>query len=114
MDQLLGMCGIVCSECDAFQATQKDDNDKRTLVAQNWSKMFDADLKVEDINCEGCMSGSGIVFNYCSSCEIRACGVEKGLKTCAPCSDYPCDRLTEFHKVAPDAKTVLDGIRETL
>lgn len=34
MDKMIAFCGIVCSECPAFVATQKDDDAKRKEVAE--------------------------------------------------------------------------------
>ena len=51
MEEIIAYCGLFCHECGAFQAPRDNDNEKRALVAQKWSKEFKADLKPEDINC---------------------------------------------------------------
>jgi hypothetical protein len=51
---------------------------------------------------------------YCSICEARKCASEKNLKNCAYCDDYPCSKLNEFFKMAPEAKTNLEEIRKSL
>ena len=51
---MLGCCGLKCNECEAFLATQADDDEQRRAVAENWSKTYDADIKPEQINCDGC------------------------------------------------------------
>ncbi len=55
MDKMIAFCGIVCTECPAFLATQKDDHNERMKVAELWSKEFKAEIKPEDINCDGCL-----------------------------------------------------------
>ncbi len=112
MEEIIAYCGLLCHECGAFKATRDNDNEKRALVAQQWSKEYKADLKPEDINCTGCPSEGENVFSYCHVCEIRKCAKEKDVLTCAHCYDYPCEKLDKFFQMAPDSKTRLDEIRE--
>jgi len=114
MEKMIAFCGIVCTECPAFLATQKDDDDGRRKIAESWSKQYNADINPEDINCEGCLSESGRLFSYCKVCEIRKCEQEKSLKNCAYCDEYACEKLSKFFKMAPNAKTTLEKIRKSL
>jgi hypothetical protein len=114
MDEMIAICGIPCHECGAFLATRDGDDEKRAEVAQLWSKEYKSDIKPEDINCEGCLSVSGNLFNYSKTCEIRKCGNEKGVVNCAHCNDYACEKLEKFFEMVPDAKKRLDGIRAKL
>jgi hypothetical protein len=114
MDEMIGYCGIVCSECPAMLATAKDDDQERARVAQEWSEHFEVDLKPGDINCDGCLTDTDRVFNYCRVCEIRSCAGEKEVVNCAYCGDYGCDKLTKIHDMAPEAKNKLEEIRQTL
>jgi len=114
MEKMIGFCGIVCSECPGFLATQKDDNEERRKVAELWSKQYNSDIKPEDINCDGCFSESGRLINHGKVCEIRKCGQDKNLKNCAYCDEYPCEKLYQFFEIATDAKSTLDDIRNNL
>ena len=114
MEKMIAFCGLTCTECPAFIATQKNDDKERKRVAEMWSKEFKVDMKPEDINCEGCLVDSENLFGHCKICEIRKCGKEKKVKNCAYCDDYACDKLTEIFKAAPEAKATLDGIRANL
>lgn len=76
---MIAFCGLNCHECGAFLATKENDDKKRAKVAQEWSKLFKIEIKPEDINCDGCLSDGGRLFNYCKVCEIRKCGKEKGV-----------------------------------
>ena len=114
MDRMVAFCGIVCTECPAYIATQKDDDGERRRVAKQWSKMFNADITPESINCDGCLSSGGKIFNYCAVCEIRTCGIDKDLENCAHCEEYICERLGKWFEEVPEAKRVLDGIRRDL
>jgi hypothetical protein len=114
MDKMIAFCGINCQECGAFLATRDNDDEKRAEVAKLWSKEFKSDIKPEDINCDGCLSEGGNLFNYSKTCEIRKCGKEKGVVNCAHCSDYACEKLVKFFEMVPDAKTRLDAIKAKL
>ena len=114
MEKVIAFCGIICSECPAFIATKNNDDNKRKETAKLWSKRYNAYIKPEDINCEGCQSKTGEIFNYCNVCEIRKCGQEKGIKNCAYCSEYVCEILDKFLKIAPEGKTTLDEIKKGL
>ena len=114
MDKMIAFCGINCSSCPAFIATQKDDDDERRKVAELWSKAYDANLKPEDINCNGCISKSEPFFSHCQVCEIRKCGQERNLKNCAFCEDYACEKLNRLLEMVPEAKNMLEGIRKKI
>ncbi len=115
MDKMIAFCGLTCTECPAFIATQKDVDKEREKVAKAWSKEFKCEIKPEDINCDECLTEKGgRVFNYCKTCEIRKCGQEKEVKNCAYCDDYACEKLTKFFDMAHEAKTALAEIRKNL
>jgi hypothetical protein len=101
MEKMVAFCGLVCSECPAYIATQRNDNGERKKVA-------------EDINCDGCLAESDRLLGFCQKCEIRKCGQEKGVANCAYCDDYGCEKLTKFFNMAPVAKTNLEEIRKNL
>lgn len=56
MHEMIAFCGLLCNECGAFIATRDDDDEKRAEVAETWSKQFNADIKPQDVNCDGCLS----------------------------------------------------------
>ncbi len=114
MEKVVSYCGIICGECPAYIATKEDDDTKRRDLAEQWSKQFDFEMKPEDINCDGCMSDSERKLGYCSTCEIRNCGMEKGLENCAYCNEYTCEKLDKFHEHNPKLREILDNIRETI
>ena len=108
---MIACCGLDCSECEGFLTTQADDDVKRAEIAKQWSARYNADIKPEHINCDGCRSG-GRKFFYCSDiCELRKCCIEKDLANCAACDMYACDKLKGFFEVAPEARMALDALR---
>jgi hypothetical protein len=114
MEKMMAVCGINCSECPAFLATQANDDFKRKEVAEIWSKEFQASFKPEDINCDGCTAGKERLFGHCHGCEIRKCGREKQVKSCAFCEEYICSKLNEILGMVPQAKANLEEIRKGL
>jgi hypothetical protein len=72
--------------------------------------MYRAEIKADQINCNGCKS-NGVKFFHCNHCDIRACGLEKGVENCAACEDCVCKTLSEFIKLAPEAGRALAQLR---
>jgi hypothetical protein len=105
-------CGLGCSECPAYIATQKNDDALRAETAKKWSEMFKSDIKAADINCDGCQSDGGRLFSYCSICEIRKCAREKKVATCAACPEYSCAKLDAFLANVPEARKALEELRK--
>jgi hypothetical protein len=109
MQEIVAYCGLVCTECPAYKATQEDDNGARAKVAEAWSKQFKHNFKTEDINCNGCLAVGEIQFSYL--CNIRRCGVDRKVLNCAYCVEYPCDKLSNFLTEVPEARAKLEAIR---
>jgi hypothetical protein len=108
---MIACCGLDCSQCGAYQATQENDDAKRAAVAKDWSKLYGISVKPEQVNCDGCLS-DGQKFYYCAEmCEIRRCCVQKELANCAACEGYACDKLEGFLALAPHARKALDRLR---
>lgn len=113
MAEMMAICGIDCARCSAYLATQADDNALRAKTATEWSKMFEHEFKPEDINCDGCLQEDGRHVGYCGMCEIRKCGRERELTSCAYCRDYACEKLEGFFKMGPaDARANLEKLRK--
>lgn len=112
-EKIIAYCGLVCSECEAYAATQKNDMEALKQVAESWSQLFGSTITVSDCICDGCL-GEGRKGGHCGECGVRACAVERGLANCAHCPDFGCEMLTSFFGFAPDAKTTLEAIRLSL
>lgn len=115
-ERIIAFCGLVCSECEAYQATQANDQAWKERIAQKWREEYHADgITADAVNCDGCQTVGGRTIGYCAECKIRACGRERGVSTCAACADYPgCQLIQDFIKQVPSAKTTLDALREQL
>jgi len=115
MNKIIAYCGLVCTDCPAYIATQADDRAALEQMAARAREQFNApDITVESAMCDGCLTNDGRKCGYCFECEIRACGVERGVTNCAHCAEYACEKLEGFFGSAPDAQGVLDEIRRSL
>lgn len=114
MEKMIAYCGLICTECPGYIATQKDSDEERKKVAKSWSKMYNTEVKPEDVNCDGCLSETGRLIDYCNICEIRKCAIEKDVKNCAYCKEYICERISKWFKDVPEAKSTLEEIRKSL
>jgi hypothetical protein len=114
MDRIIAYCGLVCSDCSAYVATQANDQEALERVAAQWREEYNApNITVESVICDGCLDG-GRKCSHCAECEIRACGVARGVANCAHCADYACEKLEKFFGFVPGARGVLDEIRHSL
>ncbi len=108
---MIAYCGLDCSKCECYIATQENDEEKRKDVAAKWSVQYNTDIKQEQINCTGCKS-DGLKFFFTESmCEIRKCNMERKSNNCAECSDYKCEKLEKFIELAPLVGEALQALR---
>ncbi len=75
----IGICGLACHKCEAFRATEKDDQNLKQRLADEWSSA-DFKLEADEILCHGCQSTS---WRMTEACEIRKCAKEYGFDSCA-------------------------------
>jgi len=110
---MIAYCGLDCSKCDAYLATQTDSDDSRIEVAKKWSALYHAEIKATHINCDGCKSKGRKFFHCENTCEIRKCCISKGVDHCAACNEYVCENLAGFVKFAPEAGKALEKLRQS-
>jgi hypothetical protein len=111
-NKLIAYCGLVCSDCGAYIATQKNDDTLRKEQAEKWAKQYNIPImKASDVNCTGCNS-KGIQMGHCAGCQILTCAKEKDLTNCGYCITYPCAKLEFVIKHYPLAREKLDAIKK--
>jgi hypothetical protein len=96
MSKITAICGLVCSNCIAFIATQKNDNKLREKAVESWSTDKKR-LRLEDINCDGCTVGKRLC-PFCRLCDVRKCGLKRNIKNCAYCSEFQCEKLEKLFR----------------
>ena len=115
MDMMVAYCGLVCTECPAYIATQANDQAALERVAAQWRESFnDLGITAQLITCDGCVVDDGYKCAHCFECQIRACATDQGVVNCAHCTDYACEKLEGFFGFAPEARALLDGIHTQL
>ena len=117
MEKMIAFCGIVCSDCPTYKATQIDDDAERKRVAELWTEQYGAEHKPEDVNCDGCLSQDKKLIKFCHKCEVRACGLKHTIENCGYCDEYPCEKLTrlwDFLGAGKEAKARLEEVRKNV
>ncbi|MBE0696146.1 MAG: DUF3795 domain-containing protein [Anaerolineaceae bacterium] len=116
MDRIVSVCGLICSDCGAYQATQAGDAEWLERVAAQWREEYkNPKLTAAAIPCDGCLATSGRLCAHCCECRTRACGQEHNVVNCAECSQYEtCTEIQGFFQWVPSAKVVLDEIHAAL
>jgi hypothetical protein len=121
MAKIIACCGLECSACAAYIATQENNDALRRETAELWGRQLDVAVDPESIACDGCLS-SGRHLDYCGICGIRQCCMEQNIPNCAHCDQYICDTLakgltflSEVLEMGPmdelEAKKNLESIR---
>lgn len=108
--KLIAPCGIDCSECDAYIATQNDDAMLKQKLADNYLKRFNKEVNPDELSCDGCPS-TGRHIGFCAVCEIRSCSINKGFATCAECDNFPCEKGSFIWTNNSKSKATLEALR---
>jgi hypothetical protein len=116
MKRIIAVCGGDCAECEAFLATQADDEEWKKRVATSWQAEYHIpEVSLVDVTCDGCLATSGRLSKHCYECDIRLCGIARSLPNCAHCPDYEtCDKLDRFAQFVPTVRSTLAEIRRSL
>jgi hypothetical protein len=103
-------CGINCSDCDAYKATQQDDAELRQKMADAYRKQFNKEIDPADLNCDGCPA-EGRHISFCNKCEIRSCAAGKSYGTCAECIEFPCAKGSFIWTENSKSRATLENLR---
>ena len=112
MRELVAYCGLDCEKCEAYIATQNDDDNMRRKVAKEWSELNNVEITPEMINCEGCRV-DGKKTPFCESmCPIRQCASGRKMETCGSCAELMgCKKVSMVIGNNADALANLKGSR---
>jgi hypothetical protein len=92
MSGISATCGLLCSACSVFIATNEDPERLKRI-----SLKFG--IPEEEVRCFGCRSDKR--FGPCGGCLFSACAKEKGIAFCSDCNDFPCQALSDFQAALP-------------
>ena len=109
-DQIIAYCGLDCSECPAYIATQEQNTEKLKSLALEWYQVED---NATFCLCDGC-NLEGRKNAHCSDCVVRACAISHEVANCAHCPEYGCGTLVGFFQQIPIAQESLERIRAAL
>jgi len=60
-------------------------------LVDGWRKLFGHEsYTAENVRCDGCPSTGQVADRQC---RARPCAKEKGVKSCAHCEAFPCEKL---------------------
>jgi hypothetical protein len=91
MEEMIGYCGLICTECEIYIATQANDLATLDALARRACEEYGmAGATPESAMCDGCLTSGGRLCCYCHQCPIRACGMEHGVINCSSCPEYAC------------------------
>jgi hypothetical protein len=113
-DRMVAYCGLICTDCDAYKATQAEDMESLERMAKEASDQFGMEMTVADAMCDGCHATSGRQIGYCHQCAIRLCAVDQHIETCGHCADYACEKVDGFSKPGSAHRRTLDDIWSAL
>lgn len=112
---LTAYCGLNCGKCEAYIATQANDEKAKERVAEKWRVDYHSpEITVANATCDGC-AAEGRIGGFCLQCPVRACARVKLVPTCAHCDAYgSCETVAGFLGFAPSLKDGLEAIRRSL
>jgi len=109
---MIAYCGLDCSQCEGYLATQAGDEEQLAKVARTWSAQFHSDVKPEHVLCDGCKAQGRKSF-YCGNlCKIRACCIGRNYGTCIECGAFPCKEVGFVLEHAPEARSNLERLKK--
>jgi len=89
MKEIIARCGYRCDLCPGYVENVSGPADQQR-VHDGWLKYVGADVPLEEIGCKGCLAPGE---SPDSDCPVRPCVIQRGLDNCAPCDDFPCEKL---------------------
>ncbi|HEX2919789.1 MAG TPA: GNAT family N-acetyltransferase [Bacteroidales bacterium] len=100
-DEIISVCGDVCSECPRFTATKANNEEKLKELALLWFKLGFRDSVVEpgQMKCKGCSKDKPCGYDL-TTCEQLGNG-----KNCGECLVFPCEKIEAVFRRTERIKT---------
>jgi hypothetical protein len=100
MKDLFSKCGYKCSSCPSYKENIKTAEDRRRC-SDGWQKYHGFRITAPKIRaCDGCQTSDDKNPLLYISCRVRKCAQRNGVRTCAYCSIYPCEDVSQIGNVA--------------
>ena len=107
-NEWIAACGLDCEACSIRRLPFDEDAEKECVVwyrEMGWLKPEEgrAEILERGMYCHGCKGDRSVHWSVnddgTPSCWILACCVDqRGHVFCSECSEFPCNRLTEWSK----------------
>ena len=81
---LVAICGIDCGICELYTCGHDH---------ALFNKLVSMDMPKEKLPCDGCRSVEGACPVIAEICETYKCAIEKNVKFCFDCREFPCEKL---------------------
>lgn len=81
-------CGLPCFECFLYLA-QFDQTMAATIAGV-------LNLSIDEVKCKGCRAEDGQCAHLATECRVYSCIKKTEMKTCAECTDFPCEYLHPY------------------
>lgn len=88
-------CGLYCGACTIRLAGKSGNRQLMEEIALALTARQGQSIQADDLACEGCLSDEKVAI-VCRDCDLRACAMEKGVRHCSSCSEYPCQAIVDF------------------
>ena len=108
---MIAYCGIDCSKCNSYLATQSGHDADLERVATQLAKRYRAEVKPAYVICDGCRTGERHSYFCANTCNMRKCCIEKEFHSCIECSEFPCSALQSELDHNPEAKENLKRLK---
>lgn len=97
----LAYCGNCCDLCPRYKATESgniEDLKKVAILMKKVGWFFNLN-NPEKMKCTGCQD-----INPCEY-SIKECCIDRGIKNCSECNNYPCEKIRiAFKKTKKNAQ----------
>ena len=94
--RIIAVCGNDCSACPRYVAHPFEKTEEELHhTADLWMRIGYRNrvVTIHEISCSGCKPENWCRYHVVSCCE------ERGIKTCAECTEYPCENIKECFEV---------------
>ncbi|WP_092208375.1 DUF3795 domain-containing protein [Desulfoluna spongiiphila] len=108
---MIAYCGIDCSKCKSYIATQSGKRGELEKVARNLAQIYHAEVKPEYVVCDGCKADKRHSYFCSNRCNMRPCCMDRNYTSCIECSDFPCAELELEIRNKPEAWENLEKMR---
>ncbi|MFO7676021.1 MAG: DUF3795 domain-containing protein [bacterium] len=93
MAGMIAYCGIDCRKCPRFRMTRLADRTGRRGLARWLMRVLSRGRITGEPSCDGCTAIDARMVPTGLECPARCCAMEHGVRTCADCDRFGCDRL---------------------